>query len=80
MRSLEALQSIYPQTLLDETLNIARRCTFDLGQLRYQYPRELVPEGQTATSWLRHLTEEGIAWRWPKGPQAKVLTQIDKEL
>ncbi|MGG7647125.1 error-prone DNA polymerase [Pseudomonas sp. ES4] len=80
VRSLEALQSIYPQTLLDETLNIARRCTFDLGQLRYQYPRELVPEGQTATSWLRHLTEEGIAWRWPKGPQAKVLTQIDKEL
>ncbi|TPG91611.1 error-prone DNA polymerase [Pseudomonas caspiana] len=80
VRSLDALQSIYPQTLLDETLNIARRCSFDLGQLRYQYPRELVPEGQTATSWLRHLTEEGIAWRWPKGPQAQVLTQIDKEL
>jgi error-prone DNA polymerase len=80
VRSLDALQSIYPQTLLDETMNIARRCTFDLGQLRYQYPRELVPEGQTATSWLRHLTDEGIAWRWPKGPQAQVLTQIDKEL
>ncbi|MHC8394583.1 error-prone DNA polymerase [Pseudomonas sp. LB3P93] len=80
VRSLDALQSIYPQALLDETLTIARRCTFDLGQLRYQYPRELVPEGQTATSWLRHLTDEGIAWRWPKGPQAKVLVQIDKEL
>ncbi|MHC8350334.1 error-prone DNA polymerase [Pseudomonas sp. RT4P38] len=80
VRSLDALQSIYPQALLDETLNIARRCTFDLGQLRYQYPRELVPQGQTATSWLRHLTEEGIAWRWSKGPQTKVLTQIDKEL
>ncbi|MHC8326567.1 error-prone DNA polymerase [Pseudomonas sp. LB1P83] len=80
VRSLDALQSIYPQALLDETLTIARRCTFDLGQLRYQYPRELVPQGQTATSWLRHLTDEGIAWRWPKGPQAKVLVQIDKEL
>jgi error-prone DNA polymerase len=80
VRSLEALQSIYPPTLLAETLTIARRCTFDLGQLRYQYPRELVPQGQTATSWLRHLTEEGIAWRWPEGPQAKVLVQIDKEL
>jgi error-prone DNA polymerase len=80
VRSLDALQSIYPQALLDETLTIARRCTFDLGQLRYQYPRELVPEGQTATSWLRHLTDEGIAWRWPDGPQAKVLVQIDKEL
>jgi error-prone DNA polymerase len=80
LRSLDALGDLYPQALLDETLNIARRCTFDLGQLRYQYPRELVPEGHTATSWLRVLTEQGIAWRWPKGPQAKVLMQIDKEL
>ncbi|MGL6243168.1 error-prone DNA polymerase [Pseudomonas sp.] len=80
VRSLDALQTLYPQALLDETLTIARRCTFDLGQLRYQYPRELVPEGQTATSWLRHLTDEGIAWRWSAGPQAKVLVQIDKEL
>jgi error-prone DNA polymerase len=80
VRSLEVLQTIYPQALLDETLAIARRCTFDLGQLRYQYPRELVPQGQTATSWLRHLTDEGIAWRWPKGPKTAVLRQIDKEL
>ncbi|VVN98352.1 Error-prone DNA polymerase [Pseudomonas fluorescens] len=79
LRSLEALGDLYPQALLEETLNIARRCTFDLGQLRYQYPRELVPEGHTATSWLRVLTEQGIAWRWPQG-QAKVLLQIDKEL
>ncbi|MDQ0124222.1 error-prone DNA polymerase [Pseudomonas lini] len=79
LRSLDALGDLYPQALLDETLNIARRCTFDLGQLRYQYPRELVPEGHTATSWLRVLTEQGIAWRWPQG-QAKVLAQIDKEL
>lgn len=71
---------LYPPDLLDETLNIARRCTFDLGQLRYQYPRELVPEGHSAISWLRHLTEEGIPWRWPKGPKTEVLTQIDKEL
>ncbi|MDQ3204845.1 MAG: error-prone DNA polymerase, partial [Pseudomonadota bacterium] len=57
-----------------------RRCTFDLGQLRYHYPRELVPEGQTATSWLRVLTDQGIQWRWPDGPKTEVLTQIDKEL
>ncbi len=37
-----------------QTLGIARRCTFDLGQLRYQYPRELVPEGHSAASWLRN--------------------------
>jgi error-prone DNA polymerase len=74
------LRELYPQALLDETLSIARRCTFDLGQLRYQYPRELVPEGHTATSWLRELAEKGVRWRWEKGPKAEVLAQIDKEL
>ncbi|MGH8389116.1 MAG: error-prone DNA polymerase [Pseudomonas sp.] len=80
LRSLDVLRELYPPALLDETLAIARRCTFDLGQLRYHYPRELVPEGQTATSWLRHLTEEGIRARWPKGASEKVRALIDKEL
>ncbi|MCP1445993.1 error-prone DNA polymerase [Pseudomonas sp. GGS8] len=80
LRSFDDLRDLYPQTLLDETLNIARRCTFDLSQLRYQYPRELVPDGHTAASWLRALAEKGIQWRWKKSPKAEVLAQIDKEL
>ncbi|WP_339544539.1 error-prone DNA polymerase [Pseudomonas sp. RA_35y_Pfl2_P32] len=80
LRSLEALGELYPRALLDETLEIARRCRFDLAQLRYQYPRELVPQGQTPTSWLRHLTEQGLARRWPQGPDSKVRGLIDKEL
>lgn len=80
LRCLDVVGEIYPRALLDETLVIARRCTFDLGQLRYQYPRELVPEGHSATSWLRHLTEEGIRWRWEIAPKPEVLTQISAEL
>ncbi|WP_224791356.1 error-prone DNA polymerase [Pseudomonas fluorescens] len=80
LRSLDALHAIYPQALLDETLNIARRCTFDLGQLRYQYPRELVPQGHSAASWLSELTERGIRERWPEGASDKVRALIDKEL
>jgi error-prone DNA polymerase len=80
LRSLEALGELYPRALLDETLEIAQRCRFDLTQLRYQYPRELVPEGQTPTSWLRHLTAQGLARRWPQGPDSKVQALIDKEL
>ncbi|MDN3223130.1 error-prone DNA polymerase [Pseudomonas nunensis] len=80
LRCLDVVGEIYPRALLDETLVIARRCTFDLGQLRYQYPRELVPQGHSATSWLRHLTEEGIRWRWKIAPKPEVLTQIDSEL
>ncbi|MGY2292504.1 error-prone DNA polymerase [Pseudomonas sp. SDO528_S397] len=80
LRSLEALQALYPPALLEQSLVIARRCTFDLGQLNYQYPRELVPSGQTPESWLRTLTEQGIARRWPQGIDAKTLAQINHEL
>ena len=61
LRPLPVLQGLYPQALLDESLVIAERCHFDLGQLRYQYPRELVPEGHDAGSWLRALVREGPA-------------------
>ncbi|CAD5201092.1 error-prone DNA polymerase [Pseudomonas sp. FEN] len=80
LRSLETLRGIYPAALLAETQVIARRCTFDLGQLHYQYPRELVPEGQTPASWLRHLTEEGVRRRWPEGISSRVRDLIEKEL
>jgi error-prone DNA polymerase len=80
LRTSQLLADTYPGFLLEETLIIARRCKFDLGQLRYQYPRELVPEGRTPSQWLRHLTEEGIAWRWPQGATAKVRQQIENEL
>ncbi|MDT4787615.1 Error-prone DNA polymerase [compost metagenome] len=80
LRPREALADIYPAELLAETLRIAQRCTFDLKELRYQYPRELVPDGHTPTSWLRELTEKGIRERWPDGPTAKVRDAIEKEL
>ncbi|MFL6610830.1 MAG: error-prone DNA polymerase [Pseudomonas sp.] len=80
LRSLEALADLYPRALLDETVEIARRCTFDLGQLRYEYPRELVPEGHDPTSWLRELTERGMRERWKGGVKDKVRAQIESEL
>ncbi|WP_370736751.1 error-prone DNA polymerase [Halopseudomonas pelagia] len=80
LRSPAALAETYPADLLAATQVVAARCTFDLGQLRYQYPRELVPQGQTPASWLRELTEQGIRWRWPAGLTDKVRLQIDKEL
>ena len=80
LRSLDLLGELYPPALLQASVDLARRCTFDLKQLRYQYPRELVPQGFTASGWLRQLTREGIAWRWKNGASIKVLRQINKEL
>lgn len=80
LRTRRALTAIYPPDLLAETLRVAERCQFSMEQLRYEYPRELVPAGHTATSWLRHLTEEGARWRWPDGMAEKARMQIEHEL
>ncbi|AVB20412.1 MULTISPECIES: error-prone DNA polymerase [Pseudomonas syringae group] len=80
LRSLDALAEHYPDWLLAETVRIARRCTFTFDQLQYEYPHELVPKGQTATSWLRELTERGIRRRWPKGLSVAARAQVEKEL
>lgn len=80
LRSYDELQSIYPKNLLTETLRIAERCEFSLSSLRYNYPRELVPQGMSATEHLRKLTEEGLRDRWPNGLPAKIRPLVEKEL
>ncbi|MBM3112889.1 error-prone DNA polymerase [Pseudomonas sp. W15-Feb18] len=80
LRPMAQLTELYPSALLEESVHIAARCSFDLSQLRYQYPRELVPEGQTASAWLRHLCEQGQRWRWPGGIEAKARQALESEL
>lgn len=80
LRSLPRLAQLYPEEWLQQSLAIATRCKFSLSELRYEYPRELVPNGYTPTTWLRHLTETGIRKRWPTGEPYKVRQQIEHEL
>nr|WP_145552326.1 error-prone DNA polymerase [Variovorax boronicumulans] len=80
MRSRVQLAQRFSDALLAETLKVASRCTFSLDELRYQYPSEVVPEGQTPTSYLRQLTYEGAGRRWPGGMPAKVQSQTEHEL
>jgi error-prone DNA polymerase len=80
LRPLERLAKIYPPALLEATLAIAGRCTFSLDELRYEYPREIVPDGHTPTSWLRELTEQGAQLRWPRGLPARARELIEHEL
>ncbi len=80
LRTLQALADLYPSGLLYESVRIAARCTFDLGQLRYEYPHEVVPQGRSASEWLRQLTFEGANWRWPNGIPDKALAQLEAEL
>jgi error-prone DNA polymerase len=80
LRPLEVLRRIYPPALLGASALLAERCRFRLDQLRYEYPHELVPAGHSASSWLRVLTQEGMARRWPAGVKPEVRELIDKEL
>jgi len=80
MRPLPRLRQLYPAPLMEQTLIIAERCTFALDELRYEYPEEIVPAGETPTSHLRSLTEKGCAKRWPAGVSPAVRQSIEHEL
>jgi error-prone DNA polymerase len=80
LRSLQRLRELYPAALLAQTVAIAERCTFKLDELRYEYPEEIVPPGETPASHLRALTLRGCAYRWPQGAPAAVRETIEHEL
>ena len=63
-----------------QTLEIARRCTFSLEDLRYEYPTELTPPGMSQDAYLRQETYLGAARRFPTGVPDKVRAQIEYEL
>ena len=80
LRSRRALGNIHPHALLENAVDIARQCGFDLRKLEYVYPAELVPPGETPASHLRALTMQGMQARWPNGAPAKVVGTIEGEL
>jgi error-prone DNA polymerase len=80
LRPIARLARIYPAELLLEAAQIAGRCTFSLDELRYEYPDEIVPPGQTPASHLRRTTWEGAALRYPAGVPEKVRALLEHEL
>ena len=80
LRTREALAEVYPSALLEASAALADACAFTLDGLRYEYPHELVPQGETPASYLRRLAFEGATRRWPDGVARAVLDQIESEL
>jgi error-prone DNA polymerase len=62
------------------TREIAGRCSFSLGSLRYVYPSERLPDGKTSLEWLRELALRGARERQGGEPPPAMLGQIDREL
>ncbi len=80
LRSLRQLARFYPARLLEETQLIAGQCQFSLDELRYEYPKEVVPEGHTAREYLRELSWQGANRRWPEGIPSAIRERIEREL
>ena len=85
LRSRGRLSALYQSDWLDNTLLLAGQCGFSLDELRYEYPQEIVPDGETPKSYLRLLTEQGALRRYPPqqfpgGIPPKVRAQLEHEL
>ncbi|MDM0110249.1 error-prone DNA polymerase [Variovorax sp. J22R24] len=80
LRGRASLRQAFPDAWMRETLEVARRCTFSLEELRYEYPEELVPAGETPPSYLRKLAYAGARKRFPSALPDKVRVQIEHEL
>jgi error-prone DNA polymerase len=80
LRTRFRLSCNFPPDLLAQTMRIADLCQFSLDELRYCYPAEVVPDGETAGAYLRRLTYEGAGLRWPEGAPVHVQDLIEHEL
>ncbi len=80
LRSRGRLAALYEAEWLENTMVLAGRCSFSLGELKYEYPQEIVPAGETPASWLRKLTYEGVPKRFPDGLPEPQRKQIEDEL
>jgi error-prone DNA polymerase len=65
---------------ISATREFADALHFSLNELRYEYPRETVPDGRTPQQHLEHLTWEGARRFWGDKVPYKVLTQLNYEL
>ena len=71
----------YAQEALDNTQKIADRCNVEIRFGERKLPKYAVPEGYTASEYLRKLCNEGFALRYPEGdPDGTLRERLNFEL
>lgn len=73
------LFSRYPEALA-RTMEIARRCSFSMEELTYQYPQEAIVPGKSAQASLEQFVFECVPDRYPDGLPDHVEKTIRHEL
>ncbi len=63
---------------LSRALN--QSCQFNLDQLGYHYPQEMIPAGLDAQSYLRQLVQQGARETFSQQPPTRILQQLEHEL
>ncbi len=80
LKTAEQLAELFPIDAIRRSVDIADRCTFNLDELRYDYPEELAPRGQTPLEYLTRLTWDGARGRYPAGIPEKIRQLLEHEL
>jgi error-prone DNA polymerase len=82
LRTVDEIRAMFAAApdAIGRTIEIADRCRFSLEELRYEYPTELAPAGQSPLEYLTDLTWQGTAERYPDGVPEKVRQQLEYEL
>ncbi|MGJ7579125.1 error-prone DNA polymerase [Variovorax sp. RHLX14] len=82
LRSRVRLANLYPPEMLANTLEVMARCRFDPDEIKqhYQYPLELLGNGETPAQTLVRKTWEGAEERYPDGLPDRVRKQLEHEL
>lgn len=80
LKPLSKLHKLYPKTWIEETEVLAEHCQFSMNELKYQYPKELVPEPFSPIQYLRFLLDKGKRKRYPEGTPKHVEVLLNKEL
>ena len=80
LRARLQLANLYPPEALVETVALAEQCSFSLNQLKYLYPEEVVPVGETPESYLRAQVWAGALERFGICLDEVLEKQIKKEL
>ncbi len=60
--------------------DVADRCRFSLDELRYEYPEEIYPDGQTPQAFLEAEVWAGAGRRYPEGLPETVRATLAREL
>lgn len=82
LKSPEQMQRLFARWphAIAAAREVADACDFSLDELRYEYPEEIYPDGQTPQAFLESEVWAGAGRRYPSGVPDSVRQTLEREL